>query len=191
MNKKSGIDFLLGIFDGNHCVGSAQIVSDQILSGWISIPASCNDGMESASDGFIPDNPVTILLFRNNQEYLLKPELLNNSKSTFGKDESMFARVKTEIASSTIDLNEPVSVKCYPNPFSNQVNIEIQLAEPQELVVTVYDITGKLVRRLFKGEAEGGKVLVWAGKNDLGARMTPGMYFCHANEIVTKIIYTK
>jgi hypothetical protein len=179
----------IGIFDGNLCVGAAQIGSDQMLRDQISIPASFNDGLEPAPNGFISGNTMTIRLFRNNQEYLLTPELLFNSKSIFIKDESMFARVNTELATSIIDLTEPVSVKCYPNPFSNQLTIEINVPIIQDLDVKIYDASGRLIRTLYHGNGITKKIMVWDGKNDRGMKMASGNYYLKVNNTVKKVIF--
>jgi flagellar hook assembly protein FlgD len=81
-----------------------------------------------------------------------------------------------------------VSVKCYPNPFNEQITIEIQFAESQKLDVKIYDVTGKLVRNLYKGESEERKVLVWDGKNEQGTKVVPGSYLLKANEVIEKIV---
>ena len=178
----------IGIFDGNLCVGAAQIGSDQLLRDQISIPASCNDGFIPAPNGFIPGNQLTIRLFRENQEYLLTPKLLNNSNGIlFVKDESMFASVTTELATSLTDLTEPVSVKYFPNPFSSQLTIEIDLLTTQKLDVKIYDVTGSLIRNLYQGNGLKSR-MVWDGKNDLGTKMASGNYYLKVNNMVKKVI---
>ena len=179
----------IGIFDGNICVGAAQIGQYQLFSDHISISASCNDGLQSATNGFVPGNQVTIRLFRNDKEYLLTPELLNNSKSIFMKDESLFARI-TEIANNLIELTEPVSVKCYPNPFSHQLTIEIDVLTIQNLDVKIYDVNGCLIRTLYHGDGIERKRMVWDGKNDQGTKMGVGNYFLKVNNTVTKVVLT-
>jgi hypothetical protein len=181
----------IGVFDGKVCVGSATIGLDQILNDNISLTASANDQLEVQANGFTPGHTILLKLFRDNLEQLLFPELLNNSTATFAKGESLFAKVSLEQITGLSELASQPSVKCYPNPFSEQVSIEIELTQPQKLTVNIYDANGKLVRRLFKGKAEGGKVLVWDGKNESGAKMVAGMYFCHVNQIVTKMIFKK
>ncbi|MBW8334181.1 MAG: T9SS type A sorting domain-containing protein [Prolixibacteraceae bacterium] len=179
----------IGIFDGNICVGAAQIGSDQMLSEHISIPASCNDGLEAEPNGFISGNTITIRLFRNNQEYLLTPELLFNSKGVFIKDESMFASANTELATSIIDITEPVSVKCYPNPFSDQLTIEIDILTIQELDVKIFDAGGRLIRTLYRGDGIAKKIVFWDGKNDSGMKMASGNYYLKVNNTVKKVIF--
>jgi hypothetical protein len=181
----------IGIFDGDVCVGAAQIGQDQLLRDQISIPASCNDGLESAQNGFVPGKQVTIRLFRDNQEYLLTPELLNNSKGIFVKDESLFISTIADKATSIYELTEPVSVKCYPNPFSSQLTIEIDIFTIGNLDVNVYDVGGRLIRTLFHGGGINRKTIVWDGKNDLGMKMVSGNYYLKVNDTVKKVVLKK
>jgi len=178
----------IGVFDGNLCVGSATIGAEQLMAGSISIPASSNDEMETLPNGFTSDNLVSIRLFRNNQEYLLNPELLNNSKSIFIKGESMFARVDTELATGLIELTDQGSVKCYPNPFTDQITIEIANLKAQKLDVKIFDIRGRIIRYLYRGNGGQGKILTWDGKNDKNIKVASGSYYLKANDKVEKII---
>jgi len=178
----------IGIFDGNLCVGSVQIGVQQLSANYVNIPASGNDQMNPSPNGFTPQNPIKLRLFRNNQEYLLQPDLLNNSKSTFAKGESMFARINTELATALVDPTKPVSVKCYPNPFTDQITIEIVNPKTQKLDVKIFDISGQIIRTLFNGNSNEKTVLLWDGKNDQGTKTAPGSYLLKANNTVEKIV---
>ena len=178
----------IGIFDGKICVGSAQIGSDQLSQNNISIAASCNDGLAVSSNGFTPQNPISLRLFRNNQEYLLQPDLQNNSNSTFEKGESMFAVVHTELATLLTEITQPVSIRCYPNPFGEQITIELNYSKAQKLEVKVFDLSGQTIRTLYVGNSFTGTTLYWDGKNDEGVKMTSGSYFIKANNSVEKVV---
>ena len=180
----------IGIFDGKLCVGAVQIGIDQLISNQISIPASSNDGIGKLN-GFISGNQVVLRLFRNNQEYLLKPELQNNSKNIFGKDASIFVSAQTELAIGITELGQSVSVKCYPNPFKEQLTIEVAISDASILDVEVFDVGGRLVRNLFHGNEIGTKTLFWDGRNDQGIKMVPGSYFLKVNDTTKKVILTR
>lgn len=45
----------------------------------------------------------------------------------------------------------------YPNPFSTDVTIEYDLSQGGDLQIDVYDLQGRLVETLFRGEANRGK----------------------------------
>ena len=71
----------------------------------------------------------------------------------------------------------------YPNPFNPETWIPYQLATPAEVVVTIYDMNGQLVRRLALGHQAAGKyktqsrALHWDGRNQHGEAVASGMYF--------------
>jgi len=178
----------IGIFDGKLCVGSATIGAEQLMDGSIGIPASCDDGLTSVSDGFVAGHPVKLKLFRNIKEYTLKIEPVLNSQNVFTKGESIFVQVGFDQTTGLDELANQTTVKCYPNPFSDQINIEIVLQEPQKLEVRIYDVNGKLVRSLYKSKTEKRTNLIWDGKNDSGSEMVPGSYYLKANSKVEKIM---
>jgi len=178
----------IGIFDGETCVGSAQIGSDQMLSDQISIPASCDDGLATETDGFTPGNQVSVRLFRNNQEYLINPILLQHSNNIFRKGETMFAKVSADLAIGITNLTESVSIKCYPNPFTDQLTIEIASSDLREMDVKIFDISGQLIRYLYQGYGIERRILIWDGKNDQGKKVAQGSYYLKANDKVEKII---
>ena len=73
----------------------------------------------------------------------------------------------------------------YPNPFNPETWIPFRLAEDADVALTIYDISGRVVRMLDIGHKAAGvyetrnKAIYWDGKNDLGERMASGVYFYH------------
>ena len=57
------------------------------------------------------------------------------------------------------------------------------LAKPADVVIEIYDVRGKLIRRLELGHKDAGmyitkdKAAYWDGKNEKGERVTSGIYF--------------
>jgi len=100
----------------------------------------------------------------------------------------MFALVNAELATSLIDLTSTFSVNCYPNPFSNQLTIEIDIPINQNLDVKIYDVSGRLIRNLYHGDGINKKIMVWDGKNDRGIKMASGNYYLKVNNTVKKVI---
>ncbi len=72
------------------------------------------------------------------------------------------------------DLSAP-----YPNPFNPTVHLDLFVPEPGGRVsVAVYDVRGRLVSRIFQGDAKPGvHLLVWRGQNDRGRSAATGIYF--------------
>ena len=71
----------------------------------------------------------------------------------------------------------------YPNPFNPETWIPYQLAESGEVSLAIYDINGKMVRRLEVGYKAAGmyrsrsRAAHWDGRNQLGEFVASGLYF--------------
>ena len=71
----------------------------------------------------------------------------------------------------------------YPNPFNPETWIPYQLAEPAKVTLTIYDMNGRLVRRLALGHQAAGmyrsrsRAAYWDGRNHLGESVASGLYF--------------
>ena len=73
----------------------------------------------------------------------------------------------------------------YPNPFNPETWIPFRLAEDADVMLTIYDVSGKEVRSLDIGHTKTGvhesrnKAIYWDGRNDLGENVASGVYFYH------------
>ena len=71
----------------------------------------------------------------------------------------------------------------YPNPFNPETWIPYQLAQDSSVSVSIYDSTGKVIRKLSLGNQSAGfynsraRAAYWDGKNTLGERVASGVYF--------------
>ena len=71
----------------------------------------------------------------------------------------------------------------YPNPFNPDTWIPYQLAESAEVTLTIYDMNGKIVRRLAIGHQAAGmyrsrsRAVYWDGHNQLGESVASALYF--------------
>ena len=65
----------------------------------------------------------------------------------------------------------------YPNPFNPTTKIEIQLAETNNLIVSIFDVTGRLINTLVNNKLEAGLYSVeWNGKDQNGRLIPTGVY---------------
>ena len=70
------------------------------------------------------------------------------------------------------------SVRAWPNPFSERVEMPFTLAAPEEVRMSVVDAGGRLVRDLGTSWMAGGAhELRWDGRTSAGGRAAPGLYF--------------
>ena len=67
----------------------------------------------------------------------------------------------------------------HPNPFNPKTAIAFSLPAQSEVSLTVYDVTGRVVRSLASGEVfeAGDHSITWSGKNDRGEEVSSGIYF--------------
>ena len=66
----------------------------------------------------------------------------------------------------------------YPNPFNAQTSIAFALASPGMVKLEVFDITGRLVRKLIDSDMSAGNhSIIWDGKNDSQTVVSTGVYF--------------
>ena len=66
----------------------------------------------------------------------------------------------------------------YPNPFNPSTTISFFLAEPEHVVLTIYNVQGKRVKMLFNGKRGFGKhKMKWNGQNDHGSSVSSGVYY--------------
>ncbi len=65
----------------------------------------------------------------------------------------------------------------YPNPFNPSTTIDIHLPESNNLIVSIYDITGRLINTLVNDKLEAGLYSVeWNGKDQAGRLVPTGVY---------------
>jgi hypothetical protein len=81
----------------------------------------------------------------------------------------------------TPDASGSIRLRAFPNPFNATANIVVDLDARAEVKVTIHDVTGRLVTRLWKGPLPGGaNLLRWRGTGTSGEPQASGMYFIRA-----------
>ena len=79
--------------------------------------------------------------------------------------------------------HETVLLPNYPNPFNPETWIPYHLANPSDIVVTIYDARGSVIRRLELGHQSEGyytsqsRAVYWDGRNNVGEPVASGIYF--------------
>ena len=84
----------------------------------------------------------------------------------------------------------------YPNPFNPTTNFYIDVPEAGNLLVSVYDVSGRQVNELIKTQVVAGRIHGrWSGKNSYGVMSPTGIYFLKvetgANYHVQKLVLVK
>jgi hypothetical protein len=75
------------------------------------------------------------------------------------------------------DLLSEYAVRTWPNPFLQQLNIEFIAPGETEIDASIYDIAGRLVKKLHQGIIGSAGVLCWQGVDETGKMVPQGVYF--------------
>jgi len=66
----------------------------------------------------------------------------------------------------------------YPNPFNPETTVQFELARPQSITLSIYNLSGQLVRTLHQGRTEAGyHRVVWDGRDQSGRLVVSGIYY--------------
>ncbi|WP_167618974.1 S8 family peptidase [Maribellus sediminis] len=170
----------IAVFDDNNCVGAATLTQSNLNTKIISLIASANDNEEI--NGFMEGNPFTLKLWnlQQNKEYALEYELIKGT-STFTRNESAIVRLN-KIVTSDKEMNADkyiTEIAYYPNPFSNEISIEINLKRQSEVNVEVFDQFGQQIQMIASNKflSFGKHKLSWDGKNTTNQTVSPGVYY--------------
>ena len=188
----------LAIFDGATCVGAVTLMPHHLHSQTVSIVTSATDN--SGMPGFFEGNPFVLKLWNseNKQEFQLEPEIVKGT-STFIRNETTVASLE-KYATTGLDglfASEQPEINCYPNPFSDEITVEINLFNETGVHIEVLNQLGQQVKNLAVGEQlnRGVHRLIWDGTNAGNGRITSGIYIVRLkiDEVVyyRKVIYSK
>ncbi len=95
--------------------------------------------------------------------------------------------VETRVDTATVTVvDEPPPITTarlyqnYPNPFNPNTTIRFDLPARSEVSITIYDVSGQLVRKLIDGKTYGygSWEIEWNGTNGRAALVPSGVYFC-------------
>jgi len=74
----------------------------------------------------------------------------------------------------------------WPNPSAGSASISLKLRDAAHARVAIYDVSGRLVAKLYDGVSPAGTLTVrWNGKNGRGLEAASGVYWIHAQAAET------
>ena len=100
---------------------------------------------------------------------------INESEPAF----DVIVSVAQEVLSNDI-VSVPSQYELYqnfPNPFNPTTEIRYALAELSDVVVSVYDLKGRLMKKLISQKQPAGlNKILWDGTDNVGKKVSAGMY---------------
>ena len=93
------------------------------------------------------------------------------------------AFLSIELTVGDVQPQETILAQNFPNPFNPETWIPYQLNKATEVSVQIFDVSGRLVRRLDLGWQPVGTYMTpssaayWDGRNAVGERVASGIYF--------------
>jgi len=89
-----------------------------------------------------------------------------------------------------------LAMSAYPNPFNPALTLQLAVPRTGPVEVAVFDLRGRRVRELLKGQQQAGRMMLrWDGADDRGRSMGAGVYFVRmvttSGEKVVKIALVK
>ncbi len=88
---------------------------------------------------------------------------------------------------------EIIGLQAAPNPFTSGSTVRFTLARSEQVDLRVYDTSGRLVRRLTRGQLPAGThAIEWDGRSERGRNVAAGIYFVRlrsdSRELTTKLL---
>jgi immune inhibitor A len=104
---------------------------------------------------------------------------------SFGADSGAYGNYMIRAVLDTADCagigpagSEPLTVRASPNPFTDRITIDFSVPTASPVVISIYDVNGRLVRRLADARYPAGRYsIVWDGTDREGAEAGSGIYF--------------
>ena len=112
------------------------------------------------------------------QQWLQAARRINLTDPTFQRGLEML-----EALLSALLPQEMALLPNYPNPFNPETWLPYHLSHAADVVLTIYDIRGTVVRQLVLGHQPAGvyesrgRAAYWDGRNQIGERVASGVYF--------------
>ena len=156
--------------------GDVTVSTSALTSGYL-LASNVRDGCIRASfagaESSTGPGPVLEVVFDNSDAELLGSLRLDRVSLNEGRIPVRIEGVKPE--TSTAYRLGPN----YPNPFNPETTIAYDVAKTGTVRLSVYALTGQLVRTLVDGECSAGSYsVVWDGRDEAGRDVASGVYLC-------------
>jgi len=103
-------------------------------------------------------------------------------ESRYNKEFTPVKSPKTNTVPKKIKLHQN-----YPNPFNPETTIRFDLPKQAHVKITIYNVLGQRIRKLFSGaKPTGMHAIQWDGRDDSGRAVSSGLYIyeIHVNDFI-------
>ena len=101
-------------------------------------------------------------------------------------------KVTTGINNMDRSLPLRIELQNYPNPFNSSINIAFSIFNRERVIVNIYDLNGRMVRKLINKKFNTGRhIVTWNGCNEETRHISSGIYLLNfkvGNYEQTKLI---
>ncbi|MBD3337244.1 MAG: hypothetical protein GF355_17160 [Candidatus Eisenbacteria bacterium] len=151
------------------------LAAPAISAGWSDTVLVDVDGVVHLADE-IEVQPLNV---QSSYEVLTETFLFGMGMASFTLREETLASETAGAPPGRPDLADaPVLGPGFPSPFSNRVTIVYRLPRRGPVCLDLFDLQGRLVRRLVaRVQDPGPHRVVWDGRSSRGKRCAPGLYF--------------
>lgn len=171
MNTKcipQDITFYRWIEDTNEWVFSGPLFYSQRVSNNTVI---LSESLEDTYQGYQIDNSFNLSGDLYRREYAgvyggMHSTTLLTWDRELNADDELIPVVSTEL-------------RCYPNPFKQEIRLSIEGSDRSPIELSVYNIRGQLIR---KWESESAKEIIWDGKDVNATQVCRGIYLISAKQ---------
>ncbi len=166
--KNSNSADILKVYASNDC-GETWSMRKQIPATTLSSSANQTSAFTPSSTAQWEEGTVTNLSASYlTPNFRLKFEFTSGGGNNFYLDD-----INISSALGIEEMTSDFGLTVYPNPFETQTNVSFTLENEKKVELSVYDMIGKQVMSLTKGNLSGGSHTFMIDGSDLGA----GVYF--------------
>jgi lysophospholipase L1-like esterase len=165
----------IGVFAENLCVGAAVYEGEFPLV----IPAWEGDPQYELI-GFKKGQNISFKVWKADvgKLYDIGATFANKNESGFAGGPISVAKLQIVGEQESAMPNRFVLEQNYPNPFNPETTISYQLATASKINLTIYNMEGKVVRRIESGTRDAGSYKIkWNGLDDTKQQVSSGVYF--------------
>ncbi|HET9251553.1 MAG TPA: FlgD immunoglobulin-like domain containing protein [Candidatus Eisenbacteria bacterium] len=156
---------------------STQAISGTDTVGWWNSATIVNTNGKVPPPPGMPDSVLIINVTYGQRYYAMMrvaDEIPNWSRFSNLARFDVVTGVEDEFAPSA----PPARVQAAPNPFASSTAIQFAIPTAGETDVSVYDVAGRLVRRVHQGSLRAGAhALDWDGRDEARREVRSGVYF--------------